>query len=450
MEIFVLRNGEQVGPFSEETVQSQLKRGGLLSTDNAWRKGLPAWIPLGELLSVGSSETPPAPTNESGVRNVAAKKEVTPKQRALLKYLGATFAEDVTYEEAAVAISKALESPKLTMRFTKWGEEKLRLHPVLFQDEIDYRRTNRVSFYLDLCHTEGAKAVKDVTKAHVQVIIEALDKMNASWEVDSRAALWDHLLPTVAEHFPQLVREEWKRKLKHGAKSKNIEALEDEDVIVPAPTPPSAMQSVIRGVLYGLIVLGVAFGTMKLYQATLPPKPVVAAVVPPAAAPVAPPLPAEPAPVANPAGDPPPNGDAPNIAAPVVDLIPVPPAPVAPAPEMPVAENPAVPAAPMAPDVPAPVAPAAPKSVLTITKPVTVQLQFGRVTLSIGTRVRFIATEGQNVRVNFNNNVILVPSAATDVDAPAPAAPPAAPAAAPSAIPALPPIPPAPKPASDL
>ena len=166
MEIFVLRNGEQIGPFSEETVQSQLKRGGLLPTDKAWRKGLPEWVPLGEVMNPASSEPPPAP-GASGVRGVAATKAPTQKQMALLKYLGATFDGEITYEEAAVAICKALESPKLTSRFTKWGDEKLRLHPQLFQDEIDYRRTNRVSLYLDLCQGEGAKVVKDVTKAHV-------------------------------------------------------------------------------------------------------------------------------------------------------------------------------------------------------------------------------------------------------------------------------------------
>jgi hypothetical protein len=92
---------------------------------------------------------------------------------------------------------------------------------------------------------------------------------------------------------------------------------------------------------------------------------------------------------------------------------------------------------------------------LTIVKPVAVQLQFGKVTLNTGTRVRFIALEGANVRVNFNNNVILVPSIATDIDPtavpPAPAtvtAPLAPPAPAPVATPATPTG--TPKPSSDL
>jgi hypothetical protein len=51
-----------------------------------------------------------------------------------------------------------------------------------------------------------------------------------------------------------------------------------------------------------------------------------------------------------------------------------------------------------------------------LTQPVTVQLQFGKVTLNPGTRLRLIAIEGTNLRANFNNNIVLVPVASTDVD----------------------------------
>ena len=80
-----------------------------------------------------------------------------------------------------------------------------------------------------------------------------------------------------------------------------------------------------------------------------------------------------------------------------------------------------------------------------MTKAVAVQLQFGRVILQVGTRVKFIAVEGANARVTFNNNVILVPLAATDID------PNALPATAqtnplPPAAPLPPTTPPAPAP----
>src|SRR5204863_1639914 len=113
------------------------------------------------------------------------------QQRALLQFLGATCPDSITRDEAAEAISEAFENPKLTSRLSKWGEEKLRLHPELYQEELDYRRANRLGRFLELCQTEGADVVQDVTKAHVQVLIESLDKRQPNWDQDSRAALWD-------------------------------------------------------------------------------------------------------------------------------------------------------------------------------------------------------------------------------------------------------------------
>jgi hypothetical protein len=53
----------------------------------------------------------------------------------------------------------------------------------------------------------------------------------------------------------------------------------------------------------------------------------------------------------------------------------------------------------------------------------------GQVSLPAGTLLRYLGTEGPNVRVSWNNNVFFVPAVATDVNdaLPAPAAP-AAPA----------------------
>jgi hypothetical protein len=491
MEIFVLRDGQQTGPFTEDTVQSLFARGGLAPGDMAWRKGLPAWMPLAEVLNPGSerpSSPPPAPT--SGVRP-PPKKSATAKQKALLKYVGATFEENISREDAAVAISDAMENPKFAARMQKWADEKLRLHPEIFQDEIDHRRSTRVARYLEKCQSDAAEAVKDVTKAHVQVLVESLDKKNPSWEREPRAALWEHLLPAIAEHFPQLVKPEWKGHFKRGSSGSRIAAavaagqqLHKEE---PSPGPISAA---IRGLVYGAIVLGLILGAIFLFRnnesttnpgqpksggpttpATPAPTPGNAAVTPPegtppvhptevpaiTANPVEPAVPAVPAapPVGNdPAG---PNGANPaanpNVAvapAPVPATPPASPAnPAVPLNTPPVpppgGTNNNVPPAPAPTPAPAEPAPAPPgvKNLLTITKSVSVQLQFGVVTLNPGTRVRYIALEGQNVRVNFNNNVILVPAQATDVD---PNALPPAPTPAPTAAPTVP-VAPAPAPA---
>jgi hypothetical protein len=51
-----------------------------------------------------------------------------------------------------------------------------------------------------------------------------------------------------------------------------------------------------------------------------------------------------------------------------------------------------------------------------------VALPAGQVNLPAGTRLRYLALEGQNVRVAWRNNVFYVPAVATDVGN-APAAP---------------------------
>jgi hypothetical protein len=495
MEIFVLREGQQTGPFNEDTLQSLCHRGGLAPSDMAWHQGLPTWMPLAEVLKPGSERptAPPPVPHANGTRS-SSKKAATAKQKALLKYIGATYEEGITKEDAALAISDAIENPKFTARLQKWGEEKLRLHPDVFQDEIDHRRAHRVSRYLERCQTEGAEAVKDVTKAHVQVLVESLDKRVQVWERDPREALWDYLLPAIAEHFPQLVQEGWKGRLKPGL-SKVAAAMAAGELPKDAPSP-GAFSAALRGMVYGGAVLALILGGNYLFN-----KPNEPAVNQPAPS-KSPATPAvtesakvseKPAPLVHPTEAPliganpieapaPVPGSAPIInaeakAAPAVEPAPNTP-PAAPsgdpamasaAPATSAPANPAValntPPAPAPTAVPAPTPapteptePATPaptagfKSILTITKPVAVQLQFGTVTLTLGTRVRFIAMEGGNVRVNYNNNVILVPAIATDVD---PSALPPAPTAAlppPPIAPAVPvlPKPAAPKPASPL
>ena len=466
MEIFIIREGQQTGPFNEEAVQKLLKSGGLHGTDMGWRKGLPGWLPINEVLHPGSeqpSAPPPAP-GMSGIRAVSgiSQKRATNKQKALLKYIGATFEADLTKLEAAEAISEALENPRLTSRFTKWSEEKLRLHPDYYQDEIDYRRANRVARFVELCETDGADAVKGVTKAHVQVLVESLDKKDQKWDTDPKSALWDHLLPAIAEHFPPLVQEGWKERL--APARKGATRTPTRTAIAGNESPPSAIGAALRGIAYGVLLLGVFLGAMHFLNsknepvaptkeaaanttskiaattptvgADLPPQqplPLDASILPPPAPPVAPATQETSLPTF--ATIPPINPATPPAATPpATPEMTTPPAPIPqPAPADP---TPIAPATTMAP--PATTPPAA-KDIVTITKPVPVQLQFGKVTLNPGTKMRLIAVEGANVRANFNNNIISVPLSSTDADPNAPAPTPAT-----RSVPA------APKPSSDL
>ena len=489
MEIFLIQDGQQTGPFSPDSVQAMITEGRVRPQDIGWRKGLAAWVPLSEVLNSEKgtgAETPvQASSGDGNGANGSPSHEpaATAKQKALLKFLGAEFSSDISKRKAAVAISDAMEDPKLQKKFRKWQDEKCRLHPDVFQDEIDFRKANRVASYLELCQTEGTEVVSDVTKAHVQVIVESLDKKFPQWEAEPRAALWDYLLPAIVEHFPKLMRPDWKGRLRLGGTSKVAAVAAAEagkpvgapiprpvtsNIVPPPPPPPGALAAAGRGLVYGLIALGLIIGgnygykqwhagnakaapqnsqpTPEPANPALPPpeptapttssaeKPGVEAPpeTPPPLAPE--PLAPEPTPATPPTLEPTPSAPAPEPAAPMAESKP-------PLPE----EKPATPP-------PAPSVPAAPRTSVKLIQGIGVALPNGNVTLPAGTELKFIALDGPNVRVSWNNNVFDVPAAATDVgNAPATATPPATPPApeAPAASPAAPKKP-GTKPSDDL
>ena len=49
MDIYILRDGEEIGPFGKETTQTLLTQGSVAENDLAWRPGMPDWVPLNEI-----------------------------------------------------------------------------------------------------------------------------------------------------------------------------------------------------------------------------------------------------------------------------------------------------------------------------------------------------------------------------------------------------------------
>ena len=479
MDIFIIREGRQAGPFTEDAVKAFLTEGTARLTDMGWRKGMGDWRALSEVLKAQaepSGETatqPPADVHGSNGVPDAPDTPVaaTGKQKAFLKYLGAEFGENLTKERAALAISDALETPKLQPRIRKWQDEKLRQHPDVFQDEIDFRRANRANRYLERIQTEGAEVVKDVTKAHVQVLVESLDKRHPGWEAERESALWDYLLPAVGEHFPQLVLPAYKSRLRIGGTAKIGSAATrgmsaGAGAMMPPPAATGTFGAMMRGVALGVIALG-AIVVGKQYLQKPDDKNVAPLTASPA--PTAPGKNETPAASKAPAAQPPEKllaeAKAPDIApenppappapepapapAPAVTNEPAaPPAPAMaaekPAPPSPPEEKPAAPAPATTPPAPAepaamntPAAAPAQRTAVKLLNGIGVMLSNGQVTLPAGTPLRYLGTEGANVRVSWNNNVFFVPAIATDVNEPLPT--PTEPGATPPA-PGTPPV----------
>ena len=63
MQVYLNRNGEQMGPYSVEDVRTYLSAGSVLATDLAWAEGRADWVPVEQLLA---ELAVPTPTPASG------------------------------------------------------------------------------------------------------------------------------------------------------------------------------------------------------------------------------------------------------------------------------------------------------------------------------------------------------------------------------------------------
>ncbi len=48
MQIYVNKNGQQSGPYTQEQLQQYLAMGDLAAEDLAWHEGLPEWVMVGD------------------------------------------------------------------------------------------------------------------------------------------------------------------------------------------------------------------------------------------------------------------------------------------------------------------------------------------------------------------------------------------------------------------
>ena len=518
MDIYILRDGKEIGPFSEETTQTLLKQGSIAEVDYAWHPGLPKWLPLTDVLRppTPALETPPPPPPRaagetplpalSPAANLPkAGESATEKQKALLAYLGIPFASEISKDQAALLVNDAMEDAKNGARLVQWNTDRLKLHPELFAAEIQAKKESRATEFFEVCESEGAEYFTKIAKAHCQVLVGYLDVKFPNWDEDKEAAK-KYFFPAVAEKFTQLVAKPWKGKLRYATGPKIAAEMSRQRPATgklrkrgkPSGLPLAAIG---RGVVFGVLILVMFFFVQKVFNSggskspaptgkpaggqaeNAAPKPVVplpAAVNPEGLPPIepekiiahadpakaaVPALPGDPLMVEDPANPPalPPAADpadpkmaalpadplAPKPAVPLVGFPPDPPMAADPLASKPAAlpgfppDPPLVnPNAPLStPDPLAPVNPAvvpadpgvAAKINLKLTKPIDVQLAYGKMKLPVGTPVKLVAREGNVVRVNYLNTILVVPITSTDF-ATAEAAPVPAPAPAPAPV----------------
>ena len=502
MDIFILRDGEEIGPFGKETTQTLLSQGSVAENDLAWRPGMADWVPLSVIFNSWDegSDASPEGANPPGALSPAAdsanaqEEAATPKQKAFLTYLGINIPETLTKQQAAVHLNDAMEDTALAPRVGKWNEDRLRLHPDLFAAEIHARRENRANHFFDVCQTEGAEYFPKITKAHCQVLVGFLDVKFPSWDARMENAAKDYFYPAIAEKFPQLIDRHWRGRFHYAEASHATPPPTRRQARRPtrpmAKKPVSPVVAIVRGLVAGAVILGALY----LGQRFIPPwlakrsaEKEASAATPAAAVQkavegkegVASATQAQntndagkeeetqgkaprkkkkkadsvastsaPATTRSTTGE---NASPPGSVASVApqsgnaaadpSMAAAPPAPVPTAPA-----DPTMAAAPPAPDsgMAPGTAPAAgdaaavAKTNLVLTKPVELQMTYGKIKLPVGTAVKLVSREAAMVKVNYQNTVMMLPASSTDIDsgagAPGGAAPnsPAPPAPAPN------------------
>ncbi len=407
MEIYVLHDGKEIGPLTQEKTWQFLNQGSILPDDLAWTPGMGKWEPLSGILppadepAVASEREPapaaPAPTHAPV--EASPLETATPKQRALLAFLHIGFTRTTSKVEAAIHISDALENPAYATRLAQWPAERLKLHGDLFVAELQARKENRAHHYLVLAQSEGAALFNGVTKGHTQSVITHLDLEKPQWEANESTAAREFFFPALAEKFPQLVRPDAQGRLPGAQKSPpESSAPPPRQSRTKAPGRSFPFAAVLRGLFFIALIAGLTWFVMKVLEkkpGETPPEGSVQSSTAAAATPAIPdptPPPATPAPAA----------DLPEPA--------VAPAPMA---ETTAPTTPAAAPAPSPEPPPPSTAPAAPAA-LVLTKPFAAQLTYGSMTLPAGTALRFIGQEGALLRVQYLNNTFLVPASATN------------------------------------
>lgn len=255
MNIYILRDGEKMGPFSDEAVRTLIQQGDMDEEDLACREGDSEWDPVRKVLET----TTPAPVDPPPAESTEPEntEPATAQQLAFLSYFEIPTPAGLLKEAADELATKATEDPRNARRLLLWKVDRLRLHPDLFPEEVRAKKENRAQFFHTVCQAYGADYFTGVTKAHCQVLVAFLDVAFPRWDAKESEAAEKYFFPAVAEKFPQLVNKTWRGRFHYGhgvtaAVSKSPTA----KLMQEAASPIGAF---FRGLLLGLGILGLLY-----------------------------------------------------------------------------------------------------------------------------------------------------------------------------------------------
>jgi hypothetical protein len=279
MHIYIMRDGQRIGPFSRDAAQILLQQGTVSADDLAWQKGSFDWVPLGEMLAAmaadgaGAAEAGDPGNEESPADVVEPTPEAVPEpksepasdtQLAFLSYFGIATPAGLSRNDAEGLISQAKAEPRNARRVATWETDRARLHPDLFSAEIDDKKEDRVQLFYDLCLTAGADQFTGITKAHCQVLVAFLDVAYPRWDANRADATERYFFPAIAEKFPQLVNRAWRGRLQYNEKAAHraaviARATRGLPKVELEKKAGSFWVAVLRGIVLGLVILVVLY-----------------------------------------------------------------------------------------------------------------------------------------------------------------------------------------------
>ena len=140
MDIYILRDGKKIGPFSEEAVRTLIKQGDVQETDMACRHGVSELEPLANVLETSAPMPLDPPPNGDAEPATAA-------QIAFLSYFGIAIPAGLLNDAADKLIADATGDPKNARRLPLWNVDRLHLYPDLFAAEAQAKMENRAQFF---------------------------------------------------------------------------------------------------------------------------------------------------------------------------------------------------------------------------------------------------------------------------------------------------------------
>lgn len=227
-QIFVWNGKEDLGSFRREELVEQLQAGTVLPSDYFFEKGMSNWERVALLpCCVKFLATEPQRQmlarmgityseflTKAEVSAIMAQRRSDPagpatgRQLAFLAYLGISVPANLNKSQAGDLIDSALDNDSLSERRSTWRYDRYDLYPDLFAEERAEFKSGRgaalLADYNDFrIETRegpgGSDYLPKLTLAHVDAVVEMLDRLRPGWDRDLRRAMLDDFLPAIEE-----------------------------------------------------------------------------------------------------------------------------------------------------------------------------------------------------------------------------------------------------------